>query len=420
MSWSSSGSGPDLTGARARRGANLPRIGDFNQAVVLDALRRARHGLSRADLSEHTGLSAQSITNIVRRLAERGLVTEQAPALPHGRGRPAAPIRLDPAGRFAVGVHVDPTVTSVALVDLTAAVVASRRTVAASATSPERLTTAVADAVAEVTAGVAAERVLGVGVATPGPVDTGAGVVVGAPLLPGWERVELRRLVREATGLPVVMHKDTAAAAVGELWHEPDPADFVFLYLGTGLGAGFVVNGELLPGRTDNAGEIGHLMVSPDGPRCHCGQVGCVGASSMPRTLVGEAVAAGVLEPSAHDAGDVEIDAAFTRLCVAAARNAPAREVLERSAARLARAAVTLCNALDVGAVVVGGPAWSRTEPVFLPILREVVAATTEARRVHEVAVRSSVLGDDAAVVGAACLVLEHSFSPSPATLLIR
>ena len=387
---------------------------------MLDALRRDRHGLSRAELSERTGLSAQSITNIVRRLSERGLVTEEAPAVPHGRGRPAAPLRLAPEGRFAVGVHVDPTVTAVVLVDLTAAVVASRRTVAASATTPDELVAAIADAVAALTADVDPGRVLGVGVATPGPLDTGAGVVVGAPLLPGWDRVELRRLVRAATGLPVVMHKDTAAAAVGELWHEPDPADFVFLYLGTGLGAGFVVNGELLPGSTDNAGEIGHLLVAPDGPRCQCGQAGCVGASSMPRVLVGEAVAAGVLEPLRHGASDREIDAAFTSLCTAAADDPAAREVLERSATRLARGAVTLCNALDVGAVVVGGPVWSRTEPVFLPILRDVVAATTEARRVHEVAVRGGVLGDDAAVVGAACLVLEHSFSAHPATLLIR
>ena len=73
-----------------------------------------------------------------------------------------------------------------------------------------------------------------------------------------------------------------------------------------------------------------------------------------------------------------------------------------------------------VGAVVLGGPAWSRTAPVFLPIVRDVVTATTEARRVHEVDVRGSALGDDAAVVGAACLVLEHAFSARPATLLIR
>ncbi|ANY05641.1 ROK family transcriptional regulator [Pseudonocardia sp. HH130630-07] len=387
---------------------------------MLDALRRARHGLSRTGLSERTGLSAQSITNIVRRLVERGLVVERAPAVPHGRGRPSGLLELDPAGRYAVGVHVDPTVTAVALVDLTAAVVASRRTVAASASTPEELVGAIAEAVGEVVDGVDPGRLLGVGVATPGPIDAGAGAVVGAPLLPGWDRVELRTLVRDATGLPVVMHKDAAAAAVGELWQDPDPADFVFLYLGTGLGAGFVVNGELLPGSTDNAGEIGHLMVAPDGPRCHCGSDGCVGASSMPRTLVGEAVVAGVLDPLPHEAGDGEIDAAFTRLCTAAAGDPAARAVLERSAARLARAAVTLCNALDVGAVVVGGPAWSRTEPVYLPILRDVAAATTEARRVHEVAVRTSAVGDDSAVVGAACLVLEHSFSPRPATLLIR
>ncbi|WP_337832321.1 ROK family transcriptional regulator [Pseudonocardia sp. TMWB2A] len=387
---------------------------------MLDALRRARHDLSRAELSTATGLSAQSITNIVRRLVERGLVDEREPVGSQGRGRPAASLRLDPAGSYAVGVHVDPTVTAVVLVDLTAAVVAARRTVAASATTPDELVTAVAAAVTEVTAGVPPDRVLGVGIATPGPVDTGAGVVVGAPLLPGWDRVALRSLVRDATGLPVVMHKDTAAAAVGELWHDPDPADFVFLYLGTGLGAGFVVGGELLPGSTDNAGEIGHLMVAPDGPPCPCGQPGCVGPSGMPRTLVAEAAAAGVLDPLPHDATDRRVDAAFSTLCARAADDPVAHGILARSAGRIARAAVTLCNALDVGAVVLGGPAWSRTAPVFLPIVRDVVTATTEARRVHEVDVRGSALGDDAAVVGAACLVLEHAFSARPATLLIR
>ncbi|MEQ3548906.1 ROK family transcriptional regulator [Pseudonocardia nematodicida] len=386
---------------------------------MLDALRRARHGLSRVELSERTGLSAQSISNIVRRLAERGLVGEAPPPPgPYGRGRPPAPLRLEPGGRFAVGVHIDPTVTSVALVDLTASVVASRRTVAASATSPAELADAIAAAVAEVTGSVDPQRVLGAGIATPGPVDTAAGAVLGAPLLPGWDRVELRELVREATGLPVVMHKDTAAAALGELWQDPDPADFVFLYLGTGIGAGFVVDGELLPGSTGNAGEIGHLTV-PGGGSCHCGQPGCVGPATAPRTMVAEGATAGVLEPLPPGASDREVDAALTRLCAAAATDPAARAVLERSATSLARAAVTLCNALDVGAVVAGGPVWSRTAPVVLPILRDVVAATTEARRVHEVTVRGSVLGDDAAVVGAGCLMLEHAFSARPSTLLI-
>jgi predicted NBD/HSP70 family sugar kinase len=401
-----------------RRGTNLPRIADFNQAVILDAVRHAPDGLSRVELAELTGLSAQAVSNITRRLLDRELITE-AGTLPAGRGKPRTLLRLHPTGHFAIGVHVDPTVTTVALLDLVGEVVASVRTLPASATSPPELVAAITEAAAGLVAstGVDAGRVLGLGIAAPGPLDPGSGVVLEPPLLPDWTRVGLRGLLHEATGYPVVLHKDASAAALAELWRGSAAAlaDFVFLYLGTGLGAGLVIGGELLGGSTNNAGEIGHLMVDADGPPCRCGQRGCVGTACMPRTLVAEAADAGLLPRPAPDAGDREIDELFTTMCGLAA----ARPILERSARRLARGAATISNLLDVGAVVFGGPIWDRTRDVFLPILRDALLTTTEARHVHPVTALGSTLGPDVGAIGAGCLVLEHSFSTRPSTLLL-
>src|SRR5690606_624439 len=106
-----------IRGMEGRRGTNLPRVADFNQAVILDAVRHAPGGLSRVELAELTGLSAQAVSNITRRLLSRELITE-AGTLPAGRGKPRTLLRLHRTGHFAVGVHVDPTVTTVALLDL--------------------------------------------------------------------------------------------------------------------------------------------------------------------------------------------------------------------------------------------------------------------------------------------------------------
>jgi predicted NBD/HSP70 family sugar kinase len=409
-----------------RTGTNLPRIADFNQAVILNAVRHAPDGLSRVELAELTGLSAQSVSNITRRLLDRELITEAGTRVPAGRGKPRTLLRLHPTGHFAIGVHIDPTVTTVALLDLVGDVVASVRTLPASATSPPQLVAAITEAADGLIAstGVDAGRVLGLGIAAPGPFDPGTGVVLEPPLLPEWTRVGLRELLHDATGYPVVLHKDAAAAALAELWRGPRGsaaafADFVFLYLGTGLGAGLVIGGELLGGSTNNAGEIGHLMVAADGPRCSCGRRGCVGAACMPRNLVAEAADAGLLPSPAPGAGDREIDKLFTALCRLATGAGAARRILEESALRLARGAATVSNLLDVRAVVFGGPIWDRISAVFLPIVRDTLLTTTEARYVHRVTALGSSLGADVGAIGAGCLVLEHAFSTRPSTLLL-
>lgn len=410
-------------GAPTRRGTNLPRMGDFNQAVILDAIRRSGSGLSRVELARATGLSAQTITNIARRLIEGDLVRE-AGKESRGPGKPRTILRLNPAGRFALGVHLDPTVMTFVMLDLTGAVVTRARKRTPTVTDPRRIIAHIASAINTLIheSGVDRERIAGLGIAAPGPIDSARGTVVDPPHLSGWHRVPLRDALAEATGLPALLDKDVTAAAVAEMWAggPSGRGSFIFFYLGTGIGAGLVLHDEVVRGTSANAGEIGHIVTDPAGPPCFCGLRGCVAVTCMPQSLVEEAELLGVLDDSRIGSDTRAVDRRFSQLCDAATGdNAVAREIIERSAVRVARAVAVLTNVLDVDRVVFGGPFWSRLSEHYLHRIPELLEELRATRSIHRVSVTGTGVGEDVGAVGAACLILDRTFTPHPKTLLL-
>ncbi|WP_222710283.1 ROK family protein [Quadrisphaera setariae] len=425
------------TATGVRRGSNLPRVGDYNQVVVLEAIRRHATGLSRVEVAVLTGLSAQTVSNICRRLLEQGLV-EEAGKQGVGPGKPRTLLRLAPQGRYAIGVHLDPAVVTVVVLDLLGHVVARRDHPLRPGAGPGQVLADVARDVEAVIAdsGVDRERIVGLGVAAPGPVDSAAGAVVHPPNLPGWDRVDVRDLLAHATGLPVVLDKDVVAAAVGEVWAGGvgGTGSAVFFYLGTGVGTGLVLRGEVYRGASGNAGEVGHLVTGRGGAECPCGLAGCLGETSGPLHLVREAERLGV----GHwdlDAGDdllgqptavaaehrASVASAFAEVCALADAGHPqARSLLDDLASRMAKAATDLVDMLDVEQVVFGGPLWSRLERTFLRVVPPLVTGGAVSRAIHPVEVRGTLVGADVAAVGAGCLVLEDAFSPRSATLLLE
>ncbi|VTR78675.1 ROK family transcriptional regulator [Cellulomonas hominis] len=407
-----------------RRGTNLPRMGDFNQTVVLDAIRRAGDGLARAEVARRTGLSAQTVTNVARRLLDLGLVVEEGEAVRSGPGRPGTLLRLNPLSRYAVGVHLDPATMTFVLLDLSGAVVARAQR---PTPVPEDPGAVLDGLVAEIEglidgAGVDRDRVLGVGIAAPGPIDVEAGVVLDPPHLPGWHDVPLRDAVAERTGLLAVLDKDVIAAACAHLWHHDGQhaSDFVFFYLGTGVAVSTVLRDEVVRGISGNAGESGHLIADPDGARCWCGRRGCLGAVLRAEALAEQGRAAGVPLPGWGDGTDPRtVDDAVTALCAAADAGDPAaRDVLRLAGRRVAMAAGVLTDLLDVGAVLVGGPLWDRVAPHATVALEAEVAAHPVPGG-HGVTVASSAFGPQVAAVGAGCILLGRAFTPRPSDLLL-
>ncbi|MET9500957.1 ROK family transcriptional regulator [Streptomyces sp. NPDC006622] len=353
-------------------GANLLAVRSHNAALVLDLLRTAGpDGISRLELAERTGLTPQAVSKITARLREEGLAAEAGRRASTG-GKPRTVLRLVPGAAHAIGVHLDRDELRVVLTDLDGGVVAERRgpldlgagaaavlgaverevaDVMAARGSGRLDGTACADADTEADAaadghaaapsdtradarapGAAAggglgapggpkrgrpERtgspvrsaLLGVGVALPGPLDHTHGVLHRVTGFPEWDGFPLRDALARRLGVPVVVDKDTNAAALG-LAVGGEPGSFAYLHLGTGLGAGLVIGGRVHRGARTGAGEFGHQVIQLDGPPCPCGNRGCVEAlclAAIDRGDVGEA--ARVLGVAAANlAGLLDID----------------------------------------------------------------------------------------------------------------
>ncbi|WP_327275053.1 ROK family transcriptional regulator [Streptomyces sp. NBC_01224] len=298
---------------RSNSGANLPTLRSHNAALVLDLLRVAgERGISRLELAERTGLTPQAVSKITARLRAEGLAADAGHRASTG-GKPRTVLRLVPDAGYAVGMHLDRDELTVVLVDLAGAVAASRTAPLDFGAPADEVVAVAAYAVAAVRDGGAQPvdlPVLGVGVAVPGPLDHRGGVLHRVTGFPQWDGYPLRDVLAARTGLPVVVDKDTNAAALGLALRAAGAGDFAYLHLGTGLGAGLVLGGGLHRGARTGAGEFGHQTVQLDGPVCSCGGRGCIEALCLAAVARGDvAEAARVLGTGAANlVGLLDID----------------------------------------------------------------------------------------------------------------
>ncbi|OBQ49904.1 hypothetical protein A4U61_24960 [Streptomyces sp. H-KF8] len=283
-----------------------------NTALVLDLLRTAgAEGISRLELAERTGLTPQAVSKITARLRAEGLAADAGRRASTG-GKPRTVLRLVPEAGHAVGVHLDRDELRAVLVDLDGTVVGERNTPLDLGAGADSVLTRVAGVVEglwggrgerdgpggepgeaptepdgpgeprapEDEAAVRGSRrpsPLGVGIALPGPLDHARGVLHRVTGFPEWDGFPLRDALSRRLGVPVVVDKDTNAAALG-LAVGGEGGSFAYLHLGTGLGAGLVIGGSVHRGPRTGAGEFGHQVLQLDGPRCGCGDRGCVEA----------------------------------------------------------------------------------------------------------------------------------------------
>ncbi|NGN84553.1 ROK family transcriptional regulator [Arthrobacter silviterrae] len=398
-------------------------MGDFNQAVVLDAIRRSQDGISRTELVQTSGLSTQTVSNIVRRLLKQGIVSEGEKTVT-GIGKPRTPLVVVPNSRFAIGVHLDPSVITVVALDLTGSVAFRSREQTGLGVDAATMVARIAEIIEQWVASVRIppERLLGIGIAVPGPIDEAMGTIVSPPLLQGWDAIRVREALRDAVGLPVLMEKDVIAAAHGEQWsRDNDDENFAFIYLGTGIGAGLVVDGQVLRGASNNVGGIGHFATGSTTPLCSCGRSGCVGAATQPANLVAWAIERGVLPPLINGADSGEVIEAFVELGRLADKGDPgARDIVDTSARQLAVAVENVASLIDVDTVILGGPMWHPVSRRYLGILGPELAARYEVRAIHGIDVTSSVLGEDIAAIGAGCAILDHMLAPKQTGLLLQ
>ena len=406
--------------------------------AILDAIR-ASEPLSRVELAALTGLTEASVSTTVRRLLDEGLVVETG-RTPTG-GKPRTMLRLDPAARIAVGVHLDDDVTTYVLTGQTGGIISRMNRPAPLGADRDAL---VSRLVADITglvdgSGIDRARCLGIGLVSAGPrarpaaaATPSAAVAAPAPApapapaapapapasaapAPTTRGEDLDGQLAAATGWPVLLENDATAAAVGEYWvARVEPTrPFAALYMGSGIGAGIVLDGVALRGRHANAGEFGHLCVQVDGPQCWCGSRGCLEALAGPQTVVEAALADPVatgeagLDPRAPRRSTI---AEFAAIARAARAGAPAcRALLEDSARYVAAAAESVVNLLDVDLLVLTGPGFAAASFAYGPAITSRIAAA-DARTWHRsVSVTVSLAAATASATGAAALMLQSS-----------
>lgn len=249
-------------------GTNLERAGDYNQRVVLQAIR-IQGLVTRAELARITGLTAPAIANITKRLLQEGLVTE-AGRLTGLRGQPAMKLTINPDGCVSVGVNIDRDHITVLLLDLQGRVRA-RRSREGELGAPEAAAQIVGDMTrallteAQATfAGSTRPRMIGAGVALPD--DLGRIRLPAGHLEDAWRTADVHRLFAKVLPGPVLFENDAAAAAIGELQfgHGVDCQSFFYILISAGLGGGLVVEGDYFRGANGRSGEIGFLPIQSE------------------------------------------------------------------------------------------------------------------------------------------------------------
>lgn len=256
---------------RAKSGTNQEGTSAHNRRVMIDALR-LNGQLSRADLARATKLTKQTVSNIIEDLERDGLVVSLA-AVRNGRGQPSTPYRLVPDGAFAIGLQIDRHVTRAIAVDLVGTVLVRAQTNLPPG-GPANGAKVILDLIEHVRTELASldsqaeKRLVGLGVAMPGPF----GLATDNDdqwMMAAWQNFPLLETLAAGTGLEVALQNDAAACATAERMvgaaHGIDHA--VCLYVGFGIGAGLILNGELYAGGNGNAGEIGMVLLPPTARR---------------------------------------------------------------------------------------------------------------------------------------------------------
>lgn len=321
-------------------------------------------GVSRVELARSAGLTAQAISKIASRLLEDGLVAEAGRGASTG-GKPRTLLTLVPAARWAVGAQVGRDCLTVLRADLAGQVAdVRRRPVDLAAWGPGRVLDLLVEEVERQAAAVERARVLGVGVALPGPLDQRAGTLHAVTGAPAWTGLALPEVLADRLGLPVEIEKDSTAGVLSA----PGSPNRAFIHLDHGLGAGLVLGGAVQRGARTNAGEFGHQVLDPAGPRCRCGSRGCLEA-----------------------------------LWAAAATPRQAARVLGAGVANLVRL-------LDLDEVVLGGREVLEAPEEYLAVVREVLDARLPDSSWQRVALTVAPTGREAVALGAAGLGLARIF----------
>jgi predicted NBD/HSP70 family sugar kinase len=397
-------------------GRNQQYLKLINRAVVYRTIREAGK-ISRAELANRTGLNPATLTHITRTLLDQELIEEAGYSDSRG-GRRRSLLQICADHGYIVAIRLARNNIQGMLTDLEMHNV-TRQTVQSSTflshpleiTMPTMLGL-IQHLIAD--SGLHRSQILGIGISAPGPLDARRGRLIAPPNFPGWPSTPIREIVGRETGLPVFLDNDANAAALAEKWFgiAREYENFVFLLVDEGVGGGVVIAGDIFRGEHDVAGEIGHTSIDFNGPRCDCGNTGCLELFTEPGVAVKYAqrqLSTGI--PSVmHQDIHLPDDLDFSHLVKAAFQDDQlALEAIDQIIQPLAVGIVNIINTFDPEAVIIGGRL-SQLGDILLQRLEPRVIERAMSHGAAAVKILVSILGYEAPTIGAFSLVLRELF----------
>jgi predicted NBD/HSP70 family sugar kinase len=381
------------------------RVGPGNPVSAGRLLLLVRRGIAttRRDLIRVTGLSRSTVAQRVDALLGAGLLRESAgPA--EGRGRPAGTLAFDESSGHVLvaGIHRDGV--ELAAVDLGGRELHRSALTVPVAAGPEPVLDAVEAGLDALVADAELDpdRTVALGVGVPGPVDVAVGRVMQPPVMPGWHDHPVRDQLAERLGVPVFVENDANLMALGEQRaHWPDVPSLLLVTVGSGIGAGIVIDGRLYRGIDGGAGDIGHIRMYGHEERCACGATGCLAAVASGDALARRLAALGK---------DVRGVADVRRLVH---EGDPDAIAAVRTAGQLVgEVLTTVVSVLNPEILVLAGE-MAETNEYFVTGMREVIYQRSLPRATRHLRVVSTPSGDRAAVRGTVELVVDEVFAPA-------
>lgn len=369
---------------------------EANRTLIVEAVKR-HGGLTQVELAGTTGLSAATVSTIVKELLAAGLVETH---MTIRSGRRAQLVTVARRVGLAVGILIGHRQLRVVLGDFSRQVLADQVLPLPVEhrvdTSLDRAALLIVDLLEGL--GTSIDEVVGIGIGLPAPVDEATGMVSVRGLMRGWDEVHIAHVMSKRLAKPVYVDNDANLGALGEstLGASRGYRDSVFVRVSYGTGAGLVLNGHMHRGFAGTAGEIGHVQVDPAGVICRCGSRGCLD------TIVG---ASALVEPLRASHGNVTLRDVVTRTNEG---DPGFRVVVADAGAAIGAVVAGLAMAVNPQCVVVGGEL-AETGEVLLGPMREAISRRILLNQIAPLEVVPAELGSRAEVMGALELVLEST-----------
>ncbi|RZI93902.1 MAG: ROK family protein [Variovorax sp.] len=370
-------------------------------------------GGSRHGMAERLGFSKSKANGLIAGLVEQGLLAESGLQRSSG-GRRAENLQINGALGVLVGIDIGATSIDVAVLAPDLGVLAHRGEPADVRQGPGVLLARVRMLMRELLAecGRSARDVLGIGIGVPGPVNFETGQLVNPPLMPAWDSFSIRDYLREDYAAPVFVDNDVNLMALGELWRlQRSLSNFLVIKVGTGIGCGIVCHGEVYRGAAGSAGDVGHICVDQQGPRCHCGNLGCVEAMAAGPAITRMATEAAqsgksqALRECLRTHG--HIDAQHVGQA-SHAGDAAANDIIQRAGSLIGQMLASVVNFFNPSHVFIGGGI-TRIGPVFLAAVRQSVYQRSLALSTRHLEIQYTPLGVQGGVIGAGVLAMHET-----------